>query len=164
MDSIAQSAVAGLIAALAATAILGIARFVRHLWGRHQDVKYIRTLVIEGRERVMGAKDTNFRGMNVSMSADAIRAAQYNIMLKQIGLALEKWAVMLSHAQRKDIYDALDWYHANPEGILAVKRDGKLVVVEAPEGTWPGNEMLLDAAAERFKRLGSIKWLKLNVD
>lgn len=164
MESIAQSAVAGLIAALAATFILGIAKYVRHLWGRRQDVKYIRSLLIEGRGRVMGSKDMHFKGMNASISEGAMRAAQYNVMLKQIGLALEKWAVMLSHDQRKDIYDALDWYHANPEGLPAIRRNGKVVVVELPEGRLPVEEMSLQAAKDSFERLGSIKWLKLNLD
>ena len=162
MESIADSAVAGVIAALVATAILGIARYVRRLWGRRQDEKYIRTLLIEGRERVMSARDMYFEGMDASMSAGAIRAAQYNIMLKQIGLALEKWAVMLSHDQRKDIYDALDWYHANPEGLPAIKRNGQVVIVELPEGRLPVEEMQLQAAKEIFERLETIKWLKLD--
>ena len=62
----------------------------------------------------MGARNTYFKEMDASISAGALRAAQYNIMLKQIGLALEKWTVMLTHDQRKEIYDALDWYHTNP--------------------------------------------------
>ena len=164
MESIAQSAVAGLIAALAATAILGVARYVRHLWGRRRDVKYIRTLIIEGRGRVMGAKDVYFKGMDASISEGAVRAAQYNIMLRQVGLALEKWAMMLSHDQRKDIYDALDWYHTNPEGLPAIRRNGQVVVVQLPEGRLPVEEMSLQAAKDSFEKLGSIKWLKLNPD
>lgn len=164
MESIAHSAVAGLIAALAATAILGIARYVRHLWGRRQDVKHIRALLIEGRGRVTGAKDMCFKEMDASMSAGAIRAAQYNVMLKQIGIALEKWAVKLSHDQRKDIYDALDWYHTNSEELLAIKRNGQVVVLELPEGRLPVEEMSLQAAKATFEKLESIKWLKLNVD
>ena len=112
----------------------------------------------------MGAKDVYFTHMDASMSAGAIRAAQYNIMLKQIGLALEKWAVMLSHKQRKNIYDALDWHHANPEGLPAIKRNGHAVVVELPEGRLPVEEMSLQAAKESFEKLESIKWLKLSVD
>ena len=164
MESIALSAVAGVIAALAATAILGIARYVRHLWGRRQDVKYIRALIIEGKGRVMEAKDMYFEGMDASISEGAARAAQYNIMLKQIGLALEKWAVMLSHDQRKDIYDALDWYHTNPEGLPAIRHNGQVVIVQLPEGRLPIEDMSLQAAKDSFKKLESIKWLKLNVD
>ena len=42
MEPIAQSAVAGLIAALTATAILGIARYIRQRLAKRRDVKYIR--------------------------------------------------------------------------------------------------------------------------
>ena len=164
MESIAHSAVAGVIAALVATAVLGIARYVRHWRVRRQDVKYIRELFIEGRGRVMGARDVYFKEMGASMTAGAIRAAQYNNMLKQIGVALDKWAVMLSHDQRKDIYDALDWYHTNPNALPAINRDGKVVVVELPEGRLPVADMTLEAAKRSFQKLESIEWLKLNSD
>ena len=58
MDSIAQSAVAGLIAALVATAILGLARYLRQELAKRRDVRYIRGLLIEGRKRVLESKDT----------------------------------------------------------------------------------------------------------
>ena len=112
----------------------------------------------------MEAKDMYFEGMDASISEGAARAAQYNIMLKQIGLALEKWAVMLSHDQRKDIYDALDWYHTNPEGLPAIRHNGQVVIVQLPEGRLPIEDMSLQAAKDSFKKLESIKWLKLNVD
>lgn len=164
MESTTGSVVAGLIAALAATTILGVAKYVRDSLARRQDVKYIRALLIEGRERVMGARNTYFKEMDASISAGALRAAQYNIMLKQIGLALEKWTVMLTHDQRKEIYDALDWYHTNPEGLPAIKRNGQVVVLELPEGRLPVKEMSLQVVKETFEKLESIKWLKLNVD
>ena len=112
----------------------------------------------------MGARDVYFEKMDASMSAGAIRAAQYNNMLKQIGVALAKWAVMLSHDQRKDIYHALDWYHSNPNALPAIKRDGQVVVVELPEGRLPVTDMTLEAAKERFEKLESIEWLQLNID
>ena len=164
MESIAHSAVAGVIAALVATAVLGIARYVRHWRVRRQDVKYIRALLVEGRGRIMGARDVYFKEMGASMSAGAVRAAQYNNMLKQIGPALEKWAVMLSHDQRKDIYDALDWYHSDPHALPAIKRDGQVVVLELLEGRLPVSDMTLEAAKQRFENLDSIKWLKLNAN
>ena len=111
MDAIAQGAVAGLIAALAATAILGVTNIVRQRVAKNRDVKHLRDIVIEGRERVMMAEDTFHKGMDATSSADAIRAAQYNNMIKRLDIALEKWTVNLSHDQRKDILEALDWYH-----------------------------------------------------
>ena len=109
----------------------------------------------------MEARKVHFKAMDASMSAGAIRAAQYNNMLKQIGLALDKWAVMLSHDQRKDIYDALDWYHSDPHALPAIKRDDQVVVLELPEGKLPVSSMTLEAAKEKFDKLESIEWLRL---
>ena len=120
MESIAQSAVAGLIAALTATAILGSAKCVRQWSAKRQDVRYLRNLLTEGRKRVLEAGDTFHKGMNATSSGDALRAAQYNNMVKRLGIALEKWMADLSHDQRKDIFDALDWYHT--DSLQAVKK------------------------------------------
>ena len=67
MGPIIQSAVAGIIAALAVTAILGVARYVQQWWGKCQDVRYLRALLTSGMERVMGAKDTYHPGMEAWM-------------------------------------------------------------------------------------------------
>ena len=159
MEPITQSAVAGLIAALTATAILGIARYIRQRLAKRRDVKYIRGLLITGRERVMESKDTFHRGMDAWMTASALRAAQYNYMMKQVGVALERWTVHLSHDQRRDIYDALDWYSA--DGLYAVERNGKVQFKELPEGRWPTTEMPMEEAERKFEKLQSVKWLKL---
>ena len=135
--SIAESAIAGLIAALTVTTILGLARCVRQWRAKRQDVGYIRNLLTEGRKRVMQATDTYHIGMDATSSGDALRAAQYNNMLKRLGVALEKWTVDLSHDQRKDIFDALDWYHT--DSLQAVKKGEKAVFIEIPDGKWPTN-------------------------
>ena len=162
MDSIAQSAVAGLIAALAATGILGLAKYFYHRWATQQNVGHIRNILIQGRARVMGAKDTFHQGMNVMMSADVLRAAQYNYMIREVSVALDRWAMNLSHEQRKDLYNALDWYHR--DGLYATKRDGKVVFMELPEGRWPTAEMSMQDARRKFDQLRSVKWLKLEAD
>ena len=162
MESIAQSAVAGLIAALAATAFLGLARLVRQWSARRQDARYIRKLLIEGRKRVMEAKDTFHIGMNATSSGDALRAAQYNNMIKQVRVALRLWVVNLSHDQRMDILDALDWHHT--DSLHAVKKDGKAVFVDIPHGRWPTAEMTLQAAEGKFTKLEDIKWLSLSTN
>ena len=159
MESIAQSAVAGLIAALTATAILGFAKCVRQWSAKRQDVRYLRNLLTEGRKRVLEAGDTFHKGMNATSSGDALRAAQYNNMVKRLGIALEKWMVDLSHDQRKDIFDALDWYHT--DSLQAVKKDGKAVFIDIPDGRWPTTELSLEVANEKFEKLQSIMWLKL---
>ena len=162
MESIVQSAFAGVIAALTATAILGIAKCIRQWWARRQDVKYIREVLIEGRKRVMEATDTLHKGMNATSSANALRAAQYNNMIKKLGVALEKWMLDLSHDHKKEIFDALDWYHTN--SLQAIKNNGKAVYIVLPDGLWPTTEMSLDAAKAKFEKLQSIKWLKLKAN
>lgn len=162
MDSIAQSAFAGLSAALAAAAILGIAKYVYHRWANQQDVGHVRDIFTQGRTRVMGAKDTCHKGMGVMMPANVLRAAQYNYMIREVSVALDRWAVNLSHEQRKDIYNALNWYHT--DGLYATKRDGKVVFRELPEGRWPTTEMSLQEARSKFDQLRSVNWLKLEAN
>ncbi len=159
MGTLFQSAVAGLIAALAATAILGIANYSQQFWAKHQDVKYLRSLLTNGQKRVMSAEDVFHPGMGATMRADVLRAAQYNHMMKQVGIALESRTVHLSHDQRKDRYDALDWY--NQSGLLAVENDGEVQFVEVPDGRWPTETMSYQQAKYRFDSLKAIKWLKL---
>lgn len=159
MEPIAQGIVSGSVAALLATAILGLTKVVLGFLSKRQDINYISNILIQGRERVLEAHDTYNSGMDARMAADALRAAQYNNMLREVGVALERWTVHLSHAQRKDVYDALDWYHTG--SLHATKRDGEAVFVELPEGRWPTTEMSLEAAREKFERLRAIRWLDL---
>ena len=49
---------------------------------------------------MLEAGDTFHKGMNATSSGDALRAAQYNNMVKRLGIALEKWMADLSHDQR----------------------------------------------------------------
>ena len=163
MGLIAQGATAGLIAALVATTIFGLARYLRQAWDRHQDVKDVRDILSEGRRRVMESKDTYNRGMGETLPGDVLRAAQYNNMLKRVEVALERWSVNLSHDQRKDIYEALDWY--NIDALQATKnREGAVEFLQLPEGRWHTTEMSKDFADDKFMRLQSIKWLKLKPD
>lgn len=110
----------------------------------------------------MEAKDTFHPGMCMMMEADTLRAAQYNHMIREVGVALERWTANLSHAQRKDVYVALDWYQT--DGLYAIKGDEEVVFVELPEGKWPTTTMSREAAKVKFENLESIKWLKLSKD
>ena len=159
MESIAQGAIAGIIAALAATIILGASRYIHQRLKKSEDVKYLRDLLIQGRERVLDAEDTFNRGMCVLMPADVLRAAQYNNMTKQVGIFVERWALHLSHAEKRDIYEALDWYHV--QGLPATKVEGKVVFLDLSEGRWPTEDMSREAAKQKFDKLEAIEWLKL---
>ena len=107
----------------------------------------------------MGAKDTYHPGMEAWMKGDALRAAQYNYLLKEVDVALERWTVRLSHDEKKDIYDALDWF--NSDGLHAMKRGDDVQFVEVPEGKWPTTTMRKEHAERRLDQLQSIGWLKM---
>ena len=159
-ELIASGAAAGVIAALAATGILELAKFIRRWRARRQDEKYINSLLNEGNKRVMAAKDTFNEGMGATISGDELRAAQYNNMVRQLDVAIDRRAVHLSHEQRQAVLDALDWYHTT--GLHAIKKLGGVEFVDLPEGRWPTTTMSAEIAIEKFKALESIKWLKLN--
>ena len=144
MESIAPGAAAGLIAALVATAILGFATYVRQWLGKRQDVRLIRDIFIQGRMRVMDAEDTFHEAMSVTMSSGVLRAGQYNNMIRQVGVALERRTEHMSHDQKKDVYDALDWYHT--DSLNAIRTDGRVEFLVLPEGRWPTTEMSMEAA------------------
>ena len=162
MNEIMPNAVAGFIAAVTATAILGVAKWVHQWWLQRQDAKYLRDILVEGRKRVMEAKDTFHEGMNATSSADVLRAAQYNNMIKKLDIALVKWTVNLSHKQRKDVFDALDWYHT--DSLQAIKQGEQAVYVDIPDGKWPTTTMSMGMAKEKFEKLQSLKWLKLKAE
>ena len=150
---------AGLIAALTATAILGAAKWIRRNYLQRLDVKQIREVLTTGRKRVMDA----------TLPGDVLRAAQYNLMIKQLRVALDHTTSKLSYAKRKDIFDALDWYGV--KSLYATKDvDGSPVFVDRdsfakatarPVGSWPTSEMQENQATDKFKCLEAIKWLKL---
>ena len=81
-------------------------------------------------------------------------------MIKRLDIAMEQWLANLSHDQRKDIFDALDWYRT--DSLQAIKRNGNAVFIDIPDGRWPATEMSVEVAKEIFEKLQSIKWLKLN--
>ena len=161
MPDIAGSAVAGLIAALTATFILVVLKWIRERYLEHLDVRQIQEVLTDGRKRVMEkSKETFNPNMNVTLRADVLRAAQYNLMIKQLRVALDHTTSKLPYAKRKDIFNALDWYHVESLYATKDKRDNP-VFVDLPVGSWPTLEMQESRAVDKFKRLESIKWLKL---
>ena len=160
MPDIAGSAVAGLIAALTATTILGAAKWIHLKYLQRLDVKQIREVLTTGRKRVMESKETFHRGMDATSPGDVLRAAQYNLTIKQLRVALDHTTSKLPYTKRKDIFNALDWYHVESLYATKDKRDNP-VFVDLPVGSWPTTKMQESQAVDKFKRLESIKWLKL---
>ncbi len=159
MDSLCESVVAGAAAAIAATIILGFAKYVYEMVARSRDEKYIRSVLMKGKERVLSATDAYNNSMGATLPEEVLRAAQYNNMIKELDIALEKWAPHLTHDQRKGIFDALDWYHT--DNLQFTLRGKVPTEVDLPPGKWPTTQMPLDRAQEKFEKLQSIEWLNL---
>ena len=111
MEDIAGSAVAGLIAALTATSILGAAKWIHQKHLHRLDVKQIQEVLTDGRRRVMQAKETFNHSMDATLPGDMLRAAQDNLMIEQLRVVLDHTTSNLSYAKRKGLFDAIDWYH-----------------------------------------------------
>ena len=100
MPDIAGSAVAGLIAALTATTILGAAKWIHLKYLQRLDVKQIREVLTTGRKRVMESKETFLLGMDATLPGDVLRAAQYHLTIKQLRVALDHTTSKLPYAKR----------------------------------------------------------------
>ena len=161
MEDLAGNAVAGLIAALTATIILGAAKWIylKHL--QRLDVKQIRAVLTDGRKRVMESKEAVPLGMGVMFPREMMRCVSYNLMIEQLRVALDHTTSKLPYAKRKDIFDALDWYHTESLSAIKDKHGNPVFVVDLPVGRWPTKEMQENQAIDKFKRIESIKWLKL---
>ncbi len=159
-SEITNSAIAGVLAALVATIILGIAKWITLRAARSREIAFLREILSDGRRRVYEAKDTFHKGMNATSPADCLRAARYNNMLKRLDPALKYWTPNLSQIRKKAIFDALNWY--NTDSLLAKVHDGAPVWVEPPEGKWLGAEMSMEAARSKFEKIEEIRWLRLS--
>ena len=73
MEEITGSAVAGLIAALTATIILGVAKWIQKWHLERLDVRQIQGVLTDGRRRVMESKETFNPGMNATLSGAVLR-------------------------------------------------------------------------------------------
>ena len=108
----------------------------------------------------MESQDVFNDSMDTTLPADVLRCAQYNLMIKQLAITLDHKTSNLPYNKRKQIFDALDWYHT---GSLHATKDenGQPVFVILQEGVWPTTQMKLGAAIDRFTKLEAIGWLKL---
>ena len=112
----------------------------------------------------MVAKDTHYSGPSVTVSADVVRAAQYNLMIRQLDTALSQETAYLTHRQRSDIYQALDWYRTQHLNLRTDQRGNAMFVDDLPPGRWPVTTMSENAVAAKFERLEALDWLKLPSD
>ena len=154
------SVLAGVVAAIVATAILGVAKWIRGKWLQRRDVLQLREILRDGRKRIVESQEVFHKGMNSTLPASVLRCAQYNLMIKQLAIALDHRTTNLPYTSRKQVLDALDWYHT--DSLLATKdAKGRPTFVIPSEGQWPATEMHLSAAVDRFNKLEAIGWLRL---
>ena len=161
MENLTGNAVAGLVAALTATTILGLLKLMHLKYMQNREIKQIRDVLTVGRSRVMTAKKTLYRDMDATVHEDLLRSAQYNLMIEQLRVALDHTTSKLPYAKRKEIFDALDWYHTKSLYLTKDEIGNPKFVIDFPVGRWTTREMQESSALEKFKRLESIKWLKL---
>ena len=160
MEDIAGNAVAGLIAALTATSILGVAKWISLKRLQGLDVKEIREVLTEGRKKVLESKETFLSDIGVTVHSEELRSAEYNQMIEQLRPVLDHTTSKLPYVKRKAIFDALSWYHT--DSLYAKKDDnGNLEFIEFSPGKWPMPTMKKNFAIDKFKNIESIKWLKL---
>ena len=162
LNSIASSALAGVIAALTATTILAVASYIRRLAARRQAIRHLQHLFTDGRVGVMQAEEQHIGSARLRIPANTLRAARYNVMLKELGIALDKWSTALSYDQRQEIIEAVDWYNLRS---YSVEQDwpGRAALKRMPDGVWIG-DLEEETAQEVFQKLKSIKWLKLSYE
>ena len=161
LDKVAQGAASGFIAGLVVAAVFGIAQKFRDHAKRRQEEQYLRDLFIKG-QRILTLEDQHSEGLGITFTADQLRAAEYKTLLRQVGVALERWSPHLQPVQQKDIYDALDWFHTDPtRAQVIVTPENQAEFVDVPDGTFLAKTMTAEAAAEVYERLYAIGWLKL---
>ena len=82
----------------------------------------------------MQAEEERIESTNHRIPANALRAARYNVMLKELEVALDKWSTALSYDQRQEIIEALDWYNLR---TFSVEEDwpGRVKLKKFPMGS-----------------------------
>lgn len=161
MDSIIYRIVEGVTIGLTGSILLVIASYVWRSFAECRDVKYVQELLSRGMKNVMNAEDTYHSGMQSIIEADHLRAAQYNLMIKHLEVAIENWLKYLSHTKRKDLQVALDFYSI--DSLHAVSENGKVKFVDLSSGRWPTEDMSKIWAEKKTEKLRAIKWLKLDL-
>lgn len=160
MDGIVEGAIGGAIAGVVAAAILGALGWLHRWQLRRQEVAYIRDVVTQGRKRVLEAKEFTVRRTGKKLPADKVRADDFNLMVKELGVALEHTTPNLVATQKKDMYGAVDFFHTKHSYVIDTPF-GAEFASDIPPGRWPNTTMEETDAVAIFERLESIKWLKL---
>ena len=124
-------------------------------WQARKEAAAIRNIIVEDRRLIFDAKDVlDPEDLSVRLArVDEWRAVLYNKMLGEVGRILDHWSPHFPQERKQSLLRALDWYHR--EGVI-VAPGPRVVGHKFPQieaGTWPGDEMSLDEAKERFGKL-----------
>jgi len=159
-QSLVVSSVGGLVAAVSFAGLIQLWR----VWQARKEAAAIRNIIVEDRRLIFDAKDVPDPEDSTARlaRADEWRAALFNEMLGEVGRTLDHWSPHLPLERKQSLLRALDWYHRGRVWVAPPPRiAGHKKFLQIEPGTWPGNEMSLDQARERFGRLEAVTWLKL---
>ena len=158
METIIQSIWTGASAALVAAFVLEFASYIRRKLNSLRSIKHIREILEEGRDSVLTSKNEKISNPSMFIPKDVVRVGEYNRMIRKLDVALNEWRSELSFRQKKEIIEALNWYHTDT--IFASKEGEEIKFKEFPDGKWTHNTMYECEAKYRFEKLKSITWLK----
>ena len=158
-QDILVSAVGGVFAALAFAGLVQIWRY----WQARKETAAIRNIIVEERRCIFDAKDVlDPEDLCVTLArADEWRAQLYNKMLGEIRRTLDHRSPHLPLERKQSLLRALDWYHSEGVFVAPAPRVHGYKFPQIEPGIWPGDEMSLDEAKEKFQKLEAVKWLKL---
>lgn len=122
---------------------------------QRNDIILVRALVDELRGLVLSAEPTEVAGRQIT--ADELRAEQYNNMCMQLYFALSGALPHLSYKHKIDLLKAMRW---NELAVVDTPPRPKFVSHGLPV-RWPSESMPIEAAHDLNGRLESINWLKL---
>ena len=159
-QSLIVSSVGGVVAAVCFAGFVQLWR----VWQAHKEATAVRNIILEYRGLIFDAKDVaDPKDEKVRLAgADEWRAVLCNEMLGEVGRTLDHWSPHLPLERKQSLLRALDWYHRGAYLVAPPPRiAGQKKFLEIEPGSWPGNEMTLDEAKEKFGKLEAVKWLKL---
>ena len=159
-QSLVVSSVGGVVAAVFFAGLVQLWR----VWQARKEAAAIRNIIVESRSLISDTKDMpDPKDSSVTLArADEWRAVLYNEMLREVGRTLDHWSPHLPLERKQSLLRGLDWYHRGSVFVAPGPRiAGQKRFQEIEPGTWPGNEMSLDEAKEKFGKLEAVKWLKL---
>ncbi len=155
---------------------------------RGQQLSHLRNTITTHYRRVMkcrGIASCEFplelgQKLPNGISADEFRVDSFNHFLRELHYVLEYQSSKLTPMEKKDVLDAVDWFHKGDVGhVLGVPTNGKFLFPivnkhNSPiqqfqlgeyyvfhEGRWPLDIMTKEQAEEKFVNLRKLQWLSM---